>query len=399
MVAINYAWNPVFDCITKETDDAGATVAKYTQEPKLYGGLISQRRSGATSFYHYDAIGTTRALTSSSQAVTDSAVYTAFGEKVASAGTTVNPYGFVGKVGYQTDSATAVSYVRARHLYSIAANWLSIDPNGFIDGINQHLYVGNRPTIRIDPSGHAAYWPENETCRAAYNKGRVDPKLTGGSDGGGVLCVCEPFTFSDEQKRFFAKIYPGGYRRSCILPWPYPTLSTPPMKTLPSGPIKLVGPGEPVGLITGDPWDKTNFKCERCAFITDTKFPQKEFPHRDILIKLGECPGVDECGMIHERGHISLSTVEENCIGAAGITRGSGTRANVNLEECILRFKELGCLLGKKAAATESCKNKIDLLYAYQLAYFEGSGKCAGFSSQIYEMLGSEIHIRRGQIP
>src|SRR5690606_8881437 len=92
MAVTHYTWDPEFDCITKETDAAGAVTARYTQEPKLYGGLVSQHRSGASSFYHYDAIGTTRALTDSSQNVTDTAVYTAFGEKGTSTGTTANRF-------------------------------------------------------------------------------------------------------------------------------------------------------------------------------------------------------------------------------------------------------------------------------------------------------------------
>lgn len=57
MVATNYPWNPIFDCITEETSDAGVITVEYTQEPKLYGGLISQHRNSATSIYHFDAIG------------------------------------------------------------------------------------------------------------------------------------------------------------------------------------------------------------------------------------------------------------------------------------------------------------------------------------------------------
>lgn len=58
-----YAWDPEFDCITEETDAAGAVTARYTQEPRPYGGLVSQRRGSTTSYYHYDPVGTTRALT------------------------------------------------------------------------------------------------------------------------------------------------------------------------------------------------------------------------------------------------------------------------------------------------------------------------------------------------
>lgn len=132
MVATNYAWNPIFDCITEETNDVGTIVAEYTQEPKLYGGLISQHRSGATSIYHYDAIGTTRALTDSGQNVTDTKVYTAFGEKVASAGTTPHPFGFVGKRGYYDHGSLTSQYVRAREYSSKISRWLSVDPFQFI---------------------------------------------------------------------------------------------------------------------------------------------------------------------------------------------------------------------------------------------------------------------------
>lgn len=151
MVATNYVWNPVFDCITKETNDAGATVARYTQEPKHYGGLISQHRSGATSIYHYDAIGTTRALTDNSQAVTDTAVYSAFGEKVTSTGTTVNPFSFIGIAGYHQKWGVSQFDVRARKYESRNVRWLSRDPMGQDNSLYQ--YALNMPTVSIDPSG------------------------------------------------------------------------------------------------------------------------------------------------------------------------------------------------------------------------------------------------------
>jgi YD repeat-containing protein len=49
--------------IVAEADNAGATVAAYTLAPAAYGHLVSQRRSGASSFHHYDALGSTAQLT------------------------------------------------------------------------------------------------------------------------------------------------------------------------------------------------------------------------------------------------------------------------------------------------------------------------------------------------
>lgn len=153
MVASYYAWDPEFDCITKETDASGAVTARYTQEPRLYGGLISQDRSGASSYYHYDPVGTTRALTSSSQATTDIAVYTAFGEKAASVGSTVNQFGFVGALGYFANPVTNDMYVRERIYRPVLGRWASRDRLHPIDGVNGLAYVRNQPTRLVDPSG------------------------------------------------------------------------------------------------------------------------------------------------------------------------------------------------------------------------------------------------------
>lgn len=155
MVATHYVWDPEFDCITKEIDAAGAVTARYTQEPKIYGGLISQNRSGATSIYHYDAIGTTRALTDSSQNVTDTAVYTAFGEKSASTGSTANAFGFTGQLGYYTSELSLSPDVRRRKYSPQRARWLTKDPldtKANQDG-GEYLYCRNLPSRRIDPSG------------------------------------------------------------------------------------------------------------------------------------------------------------------------------------------------------------------------------------------------------
>jgi RHS repeat-associated protein len=152
MGAINYAWNPIFDCVTHETDDAGNVIAEYTHEPKVHGQLISQHRNGVSSVYHYDALGTTRALTDSNQNVTDTAVYTAFGEKVASTGTTLNPFGYVGAMGYHTSPSTGDIYVRARNYEPQLARWESADPL-FIYNSVQFKYAHNAPTRYVDPSG------------------------------------------------------------------------------------------------------------------------------------------------------------------------------------------------------------------------------------------------------
>jgi hypothetical protein len=71
-------------------------------------GLISERASGVSRFYHADQLGSTRGLTNAAQSVTDSREYDAFGMAVAASGTTATPFGFVGGQGYQKDGDSSL---------------------------------------------------------------------------------------------------------------------------------------------------------------------------------------------------------------------------------------------------------------------------------------------------
>jgi RHS repeat-associated protein len=148
-----FVWDPVNDCVISELDGSGAVQVIYTNEPQQYGGVISQRRSTTTSSYHYDALGSTRFLTDSSGNVTDTYLNDAWGNQVASTGTTVNPFKWVGKHGYYTDDSTAQVYVRARMYQPKVARWTSVDPLGFFDGTNITLLARNMPVLVFDPSG------------------------------------------------------------------------------------------------------------------------------------------------------------------------------------------------------------------------------------------------------
>ena len=161
-MATNYIWNSVTDNVLVEVDDAGGVQATYTQEPSLYGSVVSQKRNGVTSYYHFDGQGSTRQLTDSDQDVTDTATYSAFGEVVEKTGATVNPWGYKGDLGYHADESTPnVLYVRTRHLAVNLARWLSVDVLGFEDGNNRFAYVHNDPVNGRDPSGQL-------TCRLWY---------------------------------------------------------------------------------------------------------------------------------------------------------------------------------------------------------------------------------------
>jgi RHS repeat-associated protein len=138
-----------------ELDAMDATQVVYTNEPRRYGRLISQRRGSTTSWFHFDAIGSTRQLTDSGSIVTDARLYDAWGVQMAASGTTVFSFGYIGVDGYYTNHLRSLIHVRARHLKSQIGVWLSVDPIWQQTSVLSYAYVENQPTKLNDPSGLA----------------------------------------------------------------------------------------------------------------------------------------------------------------------------------------------------------------------------------------------------
>lgn len=101
--------------ILREVNVSGGTErVLYTLEPARYGNVISQRRSGATTYYHPDALGTIGALSDSAQLQAVGYAYYAFGKAFLVSGSLENPFRWVGKLGYYIDVDRAAYYLRAR---------------------------------------------------------------------------------------------------------------------------------------------------------------------------------------------------------------------------------------------------------------------------------------------
>ena len=77
MPKTTYVWDELSDNVIEEYED-GVLSVSYDHEPGLYGNLLSQNRSGVTSYYHYDGRGDTVALTDDSGTVTDTKEYDAW---------------------------------------------------------------------------------------------------------------------------------------------------------------------------------------------------------------------------------------------------------------------------------------------------------------------------------
>ena len=151
-----YIWDG--DNILMEKDDTGQTTAEYTYNPKPHGELISQRHkvgmSWQTRYHEFDAIGSTKALTDETGAVTDTYQYDAWGNQISTTGSSENPFRWVGKLGYYWDAELGTYYIRRRTYQPQNARWLSEDLLLFHHGIlNAYVYVYNSSTRKVDPSG------------------------------------------------------------------------------------------------------------------------------------------------------------------------------------------------------------------------------------------------------
>ena len=159
LASTTYYWDEVNDNLFGEEDESGDVVASYTHEPGLYGEIIAQQRGDDLRYYNYDGLGNTVELTDENENVTDTYEYSAFGEEIVKTGTTENPFGYQGALGYYTNSETKDIYVRARTYESKIGRWLSRDPIGFINwnrtkqGLNLFEFVGGNPMNNHDPSG------------------------------------------------------------------------------------------------------------------------------------------------------------------------------------------------------------------------------------------------------
>ena len=154
MTAVNYLWDPIENNIVREIDDEEAVIAQYTTEPGVYGDVLSQRRNGQDSFYHFDGQGSTLTLTNASGDVTDTYAYSAFGEVTAHTGSTVNSFQYIGQKQYFRDEETGECDVRRRPLFVRHGRWLSTDPLREREmAKGTYIYASNNPVARLDPTG------------------------------------------------------------------------------------------------------------------------------------------------------------------------------------------------------------------------------------------------------
>src|SRR5207248_3202537 len=91
----------------------------------------------------------------------------------SSTGSTLNPFRYIGLLGYYYDPDLQTYYVRHRAYNPTSARWYSADPLATVSDTNRYTYVSNSPVLLVDPSGlcKVCYWDVITTGRAAdYDK-------------------------------------------------------------------------------------------------------------------------------------------------------------------------------------------------------------------------------------
>lgn len=139
--------------LLQETDDVGTTEAEFTYLPQADAELISQRRSGDSSFYQFDGIKNVRQLTDGSQVVTDEYDFDAWGTLRSSTGSTLNANTWQGQwLAIRKDPNAGPEMQYSTHFRQID-NGRFTSPDPAKKDLNLYRCDGNNPVNKADPSG------------------------------------------------------------------------------------------------------------------------------------------------------------------------------------------------------------------------------------------------------
>jgi len=106
-------------------------------------------------------------VTTGRQTTTDAYTFEAFGNPTGQSGTTVNPFRYVGALGYYWFDFAHHGRDRTSGLRLLGARYYGPSPRRFWtqdpvrDALNRYAYAANNPTLLADPSGG---WPRVVGC-------------------------------------------------------------------------------------------------------------------------------------------------------------------------------------------------------------------------------------------
>jgi len=125
----------------EEVDGAGSVVTRYA-DGEVLDETLAELRSGATSYYQQDALGSVTSLSTPSAGLSNTYTFDSFGKLTTSTGNISNPFQYTGR---ESDPETGVYYYRARYYDPASGRFLSADPIRFHAGPNFYSYVQNAP--------------------------------------------------------------------------------------------------------------------------------------------------------------------------------------------------------------------------------------------------------------
>jgi RHS repeat-associated protein len=144
------------------TEVQGSSILAYYTQGKA---LLSQRRNNTSYFYHYDGLGSTKALTDANQNIQNTTKYDAWGNILQSSGTITNPYLYVGELGYYGDGDAGMYLLTQRWYNPVIGRFMIKDPLGekeeiisFKREVVPYLYTKNNPLNAVDPDGLFTRW-------------------------------------------------------------------------------------------------------------------------------------------------------------------------------------------------------------------------------------------------
>ena len=145
------------DQIIEERDAADNMTATY-----LYGisidDILQMHRNGQDYWYHKNHLGSVVALTNEQGSVIERYEYDPYGKlTIYDANDSVLTVSAVGNIYYFTgreyDFETGLYHYRARSLHPGLGRFMQHDPLMYLDAMGLYHYVGNMPTMMVDPNG------------------------------------------------------------------------------------------------------------------------------------------------------------------------------------------------------------------------------------------------------
>jgi RHS repeat-associated protein len=131
--------------LAEEVNSTGTAAARYTQTQNVDEPL-AMLRSGTTSYYQADGLGSVTSLSNASGALAQTYTFDSFGNLVAASGSIVNNFRYTGR---ELHSETNLYYYRSRYCDPEAGRFVSEDPFRYNESWeNLYSYVTNNVPVR-----------------------------------------------------------------------------------------------------------------------------------------------------------------------------------------------------------------------------------------------------------